>query len=120
MRKRGGVEELDVTGLQRVLRPDDEQSVAQGQPLEDLRSVPQMVRRRADVGANRLAHERVVVAREIGPSDVHPDDDACPRQVTPPGVVDTYPDGKIVDKGCGTKKADKTFGDPVLVDVVVK
>lgn len=31
-----------------------------------------------------------------------------------------YPDGTILDKGCGTKRADKTFGDPVLVDVVVK
>jgi len=73
-----------------------------------------------DPGHEDYRISALVVAREIGSGDVHPDDDGCPRQVPPPGVVDAYPDGKIVDKGCGTKKADKTFGDPVLVDVVVK
>jgi len=62
----------------------------------------------------------VVDTRALGASDVHPDDDACPRPVAPPGVVDAYPDRKILDKGCGARKANKTFGDPVLVDVVVK
>ena len=48
---------------------------------------------------------------------LHPEDDVCPRTVPTGGVVDTYPDGKIVDKGCGAKLPDKTFGGPVLVDV---
>lgn len=52
--------------------------------------------------------------------DAHAADDDCPRQVTPPGVHDPFPDGKLVDKGCGRKKADKTFGDPVTVDVIDK
>jgi hypothetical protein len=73
-----------------------------------------------DPGQEDYRISAVVVTRELGQADVHPEDDACPRQVAPPGELDTYPDGKILDKGCGTKKADKTFGDPVLVDVVAK
>jgi hypothetical protein len=53
-------------------------------------------------------------------SDGHPVDDVCPRQVPPPGVVDPHPDGSILDKGCGAKLANKTFGGPVLVDAVRK
>lgn len=56
----------------------------------------------------------------LGSGDSHPDDDTCQRGVSPPGVIDPFPNGKIQDKGCGTKKADGTFGDPVLVDVIVK
>lgn len=56
----------------------------------------------------------------LGSADTHPADDVCPRSVTPPFAVDPHPDNTIKDKGCGEKKADKTFGDPVLVDVVVK
>jgi len=56
----------------------------------------------------------------LGSRDAHPEDDLCPRQVTPPGVLDPFPDGKLFDKGCGAKKADKTFGAPILVDVTVK
>lgn len=41
-------------------------------------------------------------------------------EVTPPFEVDLNPDGTIKDKGCGEKKDDKTFGAPVLVDVVVR
>ena len=52
-----------------------------------------------------------------GQSDTHPADDVCPRSVTPPFVIDRYPDGSIKDKGCGKQKADGTFGYPVLVDV---
>jgi len=56
--------------------------------------------------------------RAIGDGDAHPEDDVCPRTVTPPAVLDPYPDGKIRDRGCGARKADKTFGNPVVVDVV--
>jgi len=56
----------------------------------------------------------------LGSGDAHPDDDVCPRTVPPGGVIDPFPNGKIVDKGCGAKKPDKTFGAPVLIDVVQK
>jgi len=56
----------------------------------------------------------------LGTGDAHVADGACPRTVSPPGEVDPFPNGKIVDKGCGTKKTDKTFGDPIFVDVIVK
>ena len=56
----------------------------------------------------------------LGAADVHPADDACPRTVPPPAVVDAHPDGTVKDKGCGSKQGDKTFGAPVHVDVVVK
>ena len=42
------------------------------------------------------------------------------RTVTPPGEIDPLPNGKILDKGCGVKKPDKTLGLPNLVDVFVK
>jgi hypothetical protein len=56
----------------------------------------------------------------LGGTDAFAADDACPRTVPPPGVVVPYPDGSIEDKGCGAKKPDKTFGAPVLIDVVDK
>jgi uncharacterized repeat protein (TIGR01451 family) len=56
----------------------------------------------------------------LGSGDAHPADDACPRSVPPSGSADPFPDGKLVDKGCGAKKADKRLGDPIVVDVVVK
>lgn len=56
----------------------------------------------------------------LGSGDAHPDDDVCPRTVPPGGIVDQFPNGKIVDKGCGAKKPDKTFGAPVLIDVIGK
>lgn len=56
----------------------------------------------------------------LGSPDDHPADDVCPRRVTAPGEVDPNPDGRILDKGCGGKLPDRTFGGPVLVDVVVK
>jgi len=55
----------------------------------------------------------------LGSADAHPDDDVCPRLVTPPGVIDPFPDGRILDKGCGARRPDGTFGDPVLIDVVI-
>lgn len=56
----------------------------------------------------------------LGAPDGHTIDDVCPRRVTPPGVLDPYPDGKILDKGCGARLADGTFGGPVLLDAIVK
>jgi hypothetical protein len=36
------------------------------------------------------------------------------------GLTDPFPDGKLIDKGCGAKKSDKTLGGPVLTDVSSK
>jgi hypothetical protein len=70
-------------------------------------------------GAGREDYRLIATVHTPG-GDAHPDDDVCPRSVTPPFVVDPFPDGSIKDKGCGEKKADKTLGADVLVDVVVK
>lgn len=53
----------------------------------------------------------------LGDPDSRPVDDLCPRSVTPPYVVDPYPNGEIRDKGCGATKPDKTRGGDVLIDV---
>jgi hypothetical protein len=54
-----------------------------------------------------------------GEVDTHEEDDTCPRDVSPPFEIDpSIP--KIKDKGCGTKKGDKTFGGTMLTDVTQK
>jgi hypothetical protein len=55
----------------------------------------------------------------LGTGDAHTADDSCPRTVPPGGIIDAFPNGKLIDKGCGSKNADKTFGAPVLIDVTV-
>jgi len=52
--------------------------------------------------------------------DGYAQDDVCPRRVSPPGVPVPNLDGSILDKGCGARLADGTFGGPVLLDVVLK
>jgi subtilisin family serine protease len=52
--------------------------------------------------------------------DAHKDDDMCPRSVVAPFEVDPLPDGTIKDKGCGARKTDKTFGDPIVTNVSPK
>lgn len=47
-------------------------------------------------------------------------DDVCPRSVNPPFRPDPNPDGTIKDKGCGKRKPNGTFGDPVVTEVVVR
>jgi hypothetical protein len=71
-----------------------------------------------------LGHEDFSVSARVntgalGSPDLHTADDVCPRSVDPPGVTDPHPDGTIVDRGCGKRKPDATFGDPILVDIVV-
>jgi hypothetical protein len=53
-----------------------------------------------------------------GKLDTHTADDICPRSVMPPFEVDQNPDGTIKDKGCEQRKADGTFGDPVITNVI--
>ena len=52
-----------------------------------------------------------------GAPDTHSEDDVCPRSVTPPYDTEPNPDGTIKDKGCGSKKADGTFGGDVITDI---
>jgi hypothetical protein len=73
--------------------------------------------------ANGKGHEDYTLSAAVnrsalGGNDAHAGDDICPRSVTPPGVIEPFQ--KILEKGCGTKKSDGTFGAPVTVDVVVK
>ena len=56
----------------------------------------------------------------LGGTDAHPQDDVCPRRVTAPGEVDPFPDGRLVDTGCGTRLPDRTSGAPIEIDVVLK
>lgn len=76
--------------------------------------------RARDPGHEDFELHAVVDQRALGGTDAFALDDQCPRKVTPPAVVVPYPDGKIKDKGCGTKKKDRTFGDPVRLDVADK
>ncbi|MEO6029547.1 MAG: hypothetical protein ABIR79_22000, partial [Candidatus Binatia bacterium] len=55
----------------------------------------------------------------IGNADAHPQDDVCPRTATP-GSMDPFPDGKIKERGCGVKRADRTLGGPITVDITVR
>jgi hypothetical protein len=50
----------------------------------------------------------------LGSRDGHPDNDFCPRSVTPPGAKGRG----ILDRGCGTLKPDRTYGDPIPIDVI--
>ncbi len=75
--------------------------------------------------AKGAGHEDFTVSAHVdttalGEIDSHAADDDCPRQVTPPGAIDPFPDGKLLDKGCGAKKRDKTFGAPVTIDVTIR
>jgi hypothetical protein len=77
----------------------------------------------ANDAAKGAGHEDFDVSAHVSAAaldvvDAHAADDDCPRQVAPPGVLDPFPDGKLLDKGCGRKKPDKTFGAPVTIDVV--
>ena len=69
--------------------------------------------------ADYSVHATVTHAPLGGTADAHPADDACPRDVAPPGVVDPFPAKPILDKGCGPKKPDRTLGGELLVDVTV-
>jgi len=71
-----------------------------------------------DPGHEDFRYRAVVHHSAIdGAQDVHVGDDRCPRG---PLGIDPFPDGKINDKGCGTKRSDKMLGGDVRTDVVVK
>ena len=54
----------------------------------------------------------------FGGADAYEPDDVCPRPVTGSGSV-TRPAGVFPEHGCGAPLGKKTFGAPVVVDVVV-
>lgn len=60
------VEKLDDPGFERVLGAHNKQPVRLDELLEDLRSVPQVVRRGADVRAHGLPHQGLRIAPELG------------------------------------------------------
>ena len=54
----------------------------------------------------------------LGGGDAHSADDVCPRAGgAARRVLDAFPDGKIVDRGCGAKRPDRTRGRSLVVDV---
>jgi hypothetical protein len=55
-----------------------------------------------------------------GHASTYPEDDVCPRSVTPPYEIDPNPDGTIIDRGCGARKPDGTFGGDIVTDVVAR
>ena len=63
------------------------------------------------------------LAAHLNGADAHPEDDVCPRPpAVPGGSVVTRPAGTFKELGCGARvepKKPKTFGGPVVVDVVV-
>src|SRR5262245_48529411 len=60
------VEEGDLARVQRVLGPGDLEPTREPQALEDLRAVPELVHRSADVGPDRLLPEPRPVLGELG------------------------------------------------------
>lgn len=70
---------------------------------------------RGDYSYSATVHRDVL----DGSADIHDEDDVCPRDA-PAGGVDSLPPPKgVKDKGCGAKKVDRTFGAPVVTDVVL-
>jgi sugar lactone lactonase YvrE len=67
------------------------------------------------------SHTATVFRSVLGDPDSHPEDDSCPHNaLATPGHRDPNPDNTIVDKGCGAKKPDGTFGKPVLTNITAK
>jgi subtilisin family serine protease len=64
------------------------------------------------------SHTATVHHETLGILDANQENDACPRSVNPPFKMELLPDGKVKDKGCGTQKTNKTFGDPVTTNVI--
>src|SRR5215469_9827910 len=60
------VEELDFSRLQRVFRADDRQPFVADQLLEHIGAVAQVTDGDAHVGADRVAHQRLLVVAQIG------------------------------------------------------
>jgi hypothetical protein len=65
------------------------------------------------------AHDYGFVARlgAFGGVDAYETDDVCPRAAVGAGSV-TRPAGVFVERGCGAPLGRKTFGGPVVLDVV--
>ena len=75
----------------------------------------------SDASPGDYSYTAAVFHSVLGSPDGHPVDDTCPHDaLATPGHIDPNPDGKIVHKGCGAKKPDKTFWDPILTSVVGK
>jgi hypothetical protein len=71
------------------------------------------------VGHEDFALSAAVHQSALGGVDAHPEDDPCPRPGSKPPVKDPFPDGRVVEAGCGSKQASGALGAPALVDVVV-
>jgi hypothetical protein len=71
-----------------------------------------------DATPGDYSHLATVHHEVLGVLDANQENDACPRSVNPPFKREPLPDGKVMDKGCGIKKTNKTFGDLVTTNVI--
>src|SRR5580704_2902813 len=64
-RGRQSIEEINHTGLQRVLGANHQEPGFLNELLDDIRAVPQILHRRADVGANRSTAQGMQIMLKI-------------------------------------------------------
>ena len=71
LRARSGhpIEEVDNPGLERVLRADNQEPVGRDEAFEQRRTAPEMIRRGADIGADRMPDQRIRVTVVVGRDD---------------------------------------------------
>jgi hypothetical protein len=60
------IEKVDLSGFERVLGAHHEQLTFLDVLLQDARSMPQVIGGRADVGANGMANQSIVVVAKLG------------------------------------------------------
>jgi hypothetical protein len=70
---------------------------------------------RGDYSYSATVHRDVL----DGSADIHDEDDICPRDALPGGIDSLPPPKGIADKGCGSRKPDRSLGAPVVTDVVL-
>jgi sugar lactone lactonase YvrE len=79
------------------------------------------VKMSTDTTPGDYSHTATVFRSLLGDADSHGEDDGCPRFALDTfGHRDPNPDGTIVDKGCGARQPDGTFGKPILTNIFLR
>lgn len=71
-----------------------------------------------DAAKGRPDYRLVATLGAFGGADAYVPDDVCPRPVVAPNGTVSRPAGSFKDRGCGARVGRKTFGGPVVLDVV--